>query len=618
MHQWKQRKVSFVCLWELHLVNTMKVTRLLILFLSASVTAFAQQNKIDSLKAILPSLKDTTKVKALNDLAYRTMFSSPEEAEGYANEALQLSEQIDYPKGAANAWNVKGALLDINGNYERSVDAYLSGLKILDQSNIKSFNSRLALYNGLGLVYSRKADYSKALDFFFKSFDLAEKAKYKFAIVNVLLNIGLVYYDQKEYEKALEYFFKCRDTAIEFNEDKTVAKALTNIGIVYNAQQEYGKAIEFFLAGLEIKEQTNDLLSIGASYANLADVYTALKNYPIALSYLDKAEEAKQKAGDKWGLFSVDDTRAQIFIEMGDFTAAERLLKKNSDIARELGGTAKESLYTRLHELAFAKQDYKQALEWYIRKTQYNDSLFNEAKSKQLAELQTLYEVNKKEKEITQLEKEKQKDKFMANVLAIALVCFAIIATGIAFFVRFRIKKRQEIHDLEMRLQQNIVDNSRLRELELRNEIEFKNKELTSYTMNFVQKSEVMEELKRSLMEIRSSEPEISRKIGATIRLIDSCYQVDREWEDFKLQFENVHNDFFRALKERCPELTNGDLKLCALLKLNMNMKEAAKVLGISPESVKTARYRLRKKFNLSQEDNLIDFIQNIDAGVLA
>lgn len=596
----------------------MKVTRLLTLILFASLNAFAQQNKIDSLKAVLPSLKDAAKVKALNDLAYRTIFSSPGDAKSYADEALQLSERIDYPQGAANAWNTRGALLDISGNYEHAVDAYLSGLRILDQSNVKSLSSRLALYNGLGLVYSRKADYPKALDFFFKSFDLAEKAQYKFAVVNVLLNIGLVYYDQKEYEKALEYFFKCKDTATAFKEEKIVAKALTNIGIIYNDQKEYEKAVQFFLAGLEAKKQTDDLISIGASYANLADVYTALKNYPLALSYLDKAEEAKQKAGDKWGLLSVDDTRIRVFIAKGDFPAAERLLKKNSQIAGELGGTAKMSLYTRLHELSIAKKDYKQALGWYIRKTQYNDSLFNETKSKQLAELQTLYEVNKKEKEIAQLERVKQKDRFTTNVLAISLVSFSLIAAGISIFVRFRIRKRQEIHKLEMRLQQNIVDNSRLRELELRNEIEFKNKELTSYTMNFVQKSEVMEELKRSLQEIRSSEPEISKKIGAIIRLIDSCYQVDREWEDFKLQFENVHNDFFRAMKERCPELTNGDLKLCALLKLNMNMKEAAKILGISPESVKTARYRLRKKFNLSQEENLIDFIQNIDAGVLA
>ncbi len=594
----------------------MRFFQLFFLVVVCQLVAHAQQNKVDSLKQILPSLNDTTKVKAFNELAYRVMFASPDEAGTYVEESMELSRKINYPKGLANAFNMRGALLDLSGEYELSVEAYLSGLEIVDKSKISSNQLRMALYNGLGLVYSRKAEYPKALDFFLKSFDLAEKAKYKFGIINVQLNIGLVYYDQKDYEKALAWFFSCRDRALEYGEEKTAAKAITNIGIVYKELHRYDEAIEYYLSGLEMKKHTNDMVSIGASFSNLADVYVAMKDYPRALAYLRKAEEAKRQADDKWGLLSVDDIRTQIFIAQGFYSKAEDLLRKNLAVAEALGGTAESTIYTRLYELYLAKKDHESALMWYVKKTEFEDSLFNEKKSAQLAALQTLFEVSKKEKEIAQLEKEKQESRFTKNILIFSIICLVATVVAVGFFIRFRIRKRQEIYDMEVKLRQNQVDHARLRELELRNEIEFKNRELTSYTMNFVQKSEMMEELKRNLQEIRSSEPLVSRKLAGTIRLIEGAYQVDREWEDFKLQFENVHSDFFTMLRQRCPDLTNGDLKLCALLKLNMNMKEAAKILGISPESVKTARYRLRKKFNLNQEDNLVDFIQNIDTVV--
>ncbi|MEM6380985.1 MAG: helix-turn-helix transcriptional regulator, partial [Bacteroidota bacterium] len=66
---------------------------------------------------------------------------------------------------------------------------------------------------------------------------------------------------------------------------------------------------------------------------------------------------------------------------------------------------------------------------------------------------------------------------------------------------------------------------------------------------------------------------------------------------------------FYRHLKEKFPKLTQGDLKLCALIKLNFSSKDVAKLMGISVESVHTTRYRLRKKLGLQREDNLTEYI---------
>ncbi len=66
-------------------------------------------------------------------------------------------------------------------------------------------------------------------------------------------------------------------------------------------------------------------------------------------------------------------------------------------------------------------------------------------------------------------------------------------------------------------------------------------------------------------------------------------------------------------LKDRYPDLTPNEMRLSALVKLNLTIKEMAAILGISPDSVKTARYRLRKKLELNTEENLTDFMLQLE-----
>lgn len=91
------------------------------------------------------------------------------------------------------------------------------------------------------------------------------------------------------------------------------------------------------------------------------------------------------------------------------------------------------------------------------------------------------------------------------------------------------------------------------------------------------------------------------------MRLVDYSFSVDKDWKDFKICFEQVHHEFFTKVKETHPDLSSSELKLCALIRLNVNLRESSTVLGISPESVKTTRYQLRRKSNLEEESNLTD-----------
>ena len=94
--------------------------------------------------------------------------------------------------------------------------------------------------------------------------------------------------------------------------------------------------------------------------------------------------------------------------------------------------------------------------------------------------------------------------------------------------------------------------------------------------------------------------------------MINGSARTDRDWENFNRHFDQVHQGFLGKLKATHPALTSNDLRLSAMLKLNLNSKEVAGIMNISPESVKKARHRLRKKLNLPEESDLHSFMMKL------
>src|SRR5699024_8700294 len=109
------------------------------------------------------------------------------------------------------------------------------------------------------------------------------------------------------------------------------------------------------------------------------------------------------------------------------------------------------------------------------------------------------------------------------------------------------------------------------------------------------------------------SNGQADKKLSDLKHLVDYSFNLDEDWEDFKHYFEEVHTGFFEALKQQAPTLTTSELRLSALVKLNLTIKEIATILNITPDSVKTARYRLRKKLDMNTEDDLSEFMMNVE-----
>lgn len=182
-------------------------------------------------------------------------------------------------------------------------------------------------------------------------------------------------------------------------------------------------------------------------------------------------------------------------------------------------------------------------------------------------------------------------------------------------FARQRIKYEEEqkrlqyLHQLEIeRNEQAIV---RLKNEKLESEINHKNKELAAATMHLVQKGELMgkirEELLRSLKGI--GQDGSSSDFKKIIRMMTEDEKFEQDWEHFAFHFDRVHGDFLMLLKEKYPQLTASELKLCAYLRMNLSTKEMAQLMNITVRGVEVSRYRLRKKLQIPTEANLADFL---------
>lgn len=169
-------------------------------------------------------------------------------------------------------------------------------------------------------------------------------------------------------------------------------------------------------------------------------------------------------------------------------------------------------------------------------------------------------------------------------------------------------RKDDEIETITQRSEEEIM---KLKNSQLQSEIEFKNQELTSSAMHLIQKNKLLHDIKNSLRNLTEEEKnkQLTTQLNRLIKSIDKDLEGTEEWSRFAENFDQVHGNFITRLKEKYPDLTAQEIKFSAYIRMNLNTKEIANLLGISVRGVEIGRYRVRKKLALSRQENLSDFL---------
>lgn len=195
--------------------------------------------------------------------------------------------------------------------------------------------------------------------------------------------------------------------------------------------------------------------------------------------------------------------------------------------------------------------------------------------------------------------------------LILLLVVLAILARSYVAWEMAREKRavaaQKKQQEEQLKAQEQLI--IKLKNEKLETELTYKSKELASATLAVITHNDFLEGLRKEILAQQLSGSYTKRFFEKLLRMIDENQTAEDEWAVFQSNFDRIHERFFRKLKEQYPELTPGDLRLCALLRLNMPTKDMARMQNLTIRGVEAARYRLRKKLSLPEGQSLVDFM---------
>ena len=202
---------------------------------------------------------------------------------------------------------------------------------------------------------------------------------------------------------------------------------------------------------------------------------------------------------------------------------------------------------------------------------------------------------------------------YVSNVFVVLYVLIGLSAFYLVhvFSKRYYRKQREELieknrKESELKELESSKEIIKLHNDKLKSDIESKNRELATSTMNIIKKNEFLNTIKTEL--INGGEKSITK----VVNIINKNLNNTDDWKMFQEAFNNADKKFLKKVKQKHPSLTPNDLRLCAYLRLNLSSKEIAPLLNISPRSVEVKRYRLRKKMELPHDANLTNYILEI------
>lgn len=510
----------------------------------------------------------------------------------------------------------KVALLIKTGHLfeKRDLDSALFYYKKALTFEKKTTDTLLArVYSNIGNANLLKGNIDVCLEYQLKALKFYELYPPQQDIVRVYNSIALVYFFQGDFDKALVRFNQVKSLldqniikdSIKVNLIK--GKILNNIGIIYDNQHKEDLALEYFMQASTHSKKAKDNENLSSVYSNMGIIYLKGKRYDLAEAIFIEALNLRKKENNIFGLCKSNYHLGRLYKEKKQFDKATEYLLTSLKYCRQANSSSsRASVLDELSLVMAGKGDYKSAYNYHVAFKSLNDSLFNKENQKKItrAEMQYKFDKESQSAKIAQNHRE-----LVYSIIAIVLILGIIIA-----IIMYRLQEsKAKIQQLAKESAELSNKDLSLREDNLKRELEFKNKELTTNIMYLLKKNEFNSEISSRLMELKKQMKRTDQDIIQKIIVDIKNAQDDDIWKEFEVRFSQVYNDFYERLNTKYPDLTLNEKRICAFLRLNMTTKEICALTRQSYNSLNVARARLRKKLNIQNEDiNLVTFLENI------
>ncbi len=406
--------------------------------------------------------------------------------------------------------------------------------------------------------------------FYFRRYDLATKhllislrhpSLNDIGKITVYNTLGLIYRDKLETEKAEWYTQKAYDQAIKLKHKSWIGILSGNLGYLLLVKKEYRKARELIQFDFETSKHTKETGS----------EINALR-YLIQLDIMDN---------------KLDDAKAKIQL-------LEKLISKNAFPEFLIGlYDSKTRYYDRIG-------NYKEALESYKKFVEQKEIVNRKKHFLNIANAEFQIEFERKQGENNIYKEKKKTDDLI--ILGLFVICLILGLTSFIIIKQIQRKRKQDKELLTLRAQK-MEDELHATEREMRALLSTmfdKNKEIFEL-------QEQVESFEKNQHSRTDSEKEAMLNDLQSFSLL-----TENDWIEFKRLFEKLNPGFFDFFQEKFPEITAAEIRLAALIKLNLSNLEMARTLAISPDSVRKTNLRLRKKLNIESLDDLTRFIKSI------
>ena len=448
--------------------------------------------------------------------------------------------------------------------------------------------------------------------------------------------MGALYSGEQQFDSALVYFKMAIPAAEAIHNKRLVSGALNNVGICFQRMLQYDSALTYYQKALNIyHDSLNDIDLFFSIQDNRATVFMDLGEHATALQICDVInEELGNSIMPEWRnldrYLQTQLLRARILNNSGQYQRAKPVLMELDAALEDFeGGRSDEftrSLMDSWKNYYYGMGRMAQAFIWAERVRVWDETVSSMKEKKLNDARKTLaeFEHNRflKEQQIaTQLQDEQlalAREKSQKKNLLIVLLVVMGISGGSIGYLFYRRREQFQRKQAELVSVQNQLLESKLREEELEkqyavDQLRFKQRDLSDMAMSIGRQRKWA----RKLVEINKSlktltVEEIVANIKQLIEEMESELVLDEKQNLLQEKVEEVGNEFVQQIKDNYPGLSSTELELCTLIRLRLSNKEIARIRNISSESARKARFRLKKKLGLSQEDNLEEILSNL------
>lgn len=558
-------------------------------------------------------IADTTKVKHLLDLGRYYCSRQNDKALLYLQQALTLSSELGYIEGIARSYLWQGRVFYYKDEYAMA-ESYLSKAKdLLDKTaDIRD----LAFYHfASGSLCDLNGNFIRAIQEYQEAARLSAAGGDESLRSGSLASLGSVYNRLKEPDNALVYLREALVIRKELNDQLGVASIQTCIGASYEEKGMNDTALYYYLSGYQIRLSSDEIRPLASSEYSLGKLYNKMKQYDKAIRIFESSRRHYRLLDEKTGLCITGLELARSLNYTGNKKMAEETGREALDLAEGMNNHELiSSAYETLADIAAFNNDFMEAYRYSVLQKKSGEILALQKKEMAIKEIEARFRMQQMNDEMEKLKLQSNAQRKNIILLGVSSATLLVILVLIILLYRSKVqahRRKNQLFEQDLIIRRQRDELAEKEKLILREKVETQSRELAAKALEMIRVNETLGRIIDRLQQLnrqQTSHDDMEKEISHIVREIE-LHTQNNTWQEFDTIFRNIHSEFYSKLLEQCPDLTAAEIKIAALLKLNLTTKEIAAITLKSEEGIKSTRYRLRKKLQFASDDHLVPFL---------